>query len=152
MRNTGRPKPTATQFPGAGSFISRHSGSLAAPNPAVPEPRNDAYRADYKPDFLPTTSSEQRGVTPQAKANPGRPRSISEQYDLARQQLTNPAPVEGFATEKQRRDYAWEVRDNPLGARDKAQDFQRIYQRGPSPQSAPPVRPTNFNGPRQRFS
>jgi hypothetical protein len=76
---------------------------------------------------------------------------VSEQYNLARQQLTNFAPQQGFATEKQRRDFAWEVRSDPLAARDKAQEFQRIYQRNPAPQTTPPARRTNFNGPRPRF-
>lgn len=148
-RNTGRTQPSAMQFAQSNSFLTSRSVPPSAPSPAAPDPRNAAFRADIRPDFI-QSASPRSGPAPTPQ--PTAPRSISEQYALARQQLTNPAPVQGFATEKQRRDYAWEVRNNPLGARDAAQDFQRIYQRQPSPQATPPNRPTNFNGPRPRFS
>lgn len=149
MRNTNRPQPSAAQFSSPGSFLSQRSSPPSAPAPAAPNPQNDTYRADYKPDFL-QPPTQQPTVTPSAGAN--RPQSITEQYDLARQQLTTPAPVEGFATEKQRRDYAWQVRNDPLAARDTALEYQRTYQRSPTPSASPPAHPTNFSGPRQRFS
>ena len=149
MRNIGRPQPSAAQFSSPGSFLSQRSSAPSVPGPAAPNPQNDTYRADYKPDFLQPATQQSVATSPSASS---RPQSITEQYDLARQQLTSPAPVEGFTTEKQRRDYAWQVRDDPLSARDTALEYQRIYQRGPTPPASPPTRPANFSGPRQRFS
>lgn len=149
MRNISRSQPSAAQLSGAGSFLSSRSSSPHIPTPADPAPQNDAYRANYKPDFLQKPSSPSLTSQP---TEPTKPVSITAQYDLARQQLTSAAPIQGNATEKQRRDYAWQLRNDPLKAREIAEDYQRIYQRGPAPSSTPPTRPTNFNGPRGRFS
>jgi len=151
-RNTSRTQPSALHFSQGSDFLTQRSAPPTTPAPAAPSPQNDAFRADYKPSFSPQTASapRQQSVQP-APTRSAAPQTVSEQYNLARQQLTNFAPQEGFATEKQRRDFAWEVRSDPLGARDKAQEFQRMYQRQPSPQSTP-TRRANFNGPRPRFT
>lgn len=149
MRNIGRPQPSAAQLSSPGSFLSQHRSAPSAPAMAAPSPQNDTYRADYKPDFLQPATKQSVTTSP---ADASRPQSITEQYNLAKQQLTNPAPIEGFATEKQRRDYAWQVRNDPLTARNTALEYQRVYQRGPALPVSPPTRPTNFSGPRQRFS
>jgi len=152
-RNTGRTQPSANQFSQGGSFLTQRSTPPTAPTPAAPSPQNDAFRADYKPQFTPQSPVSPTTRQP-VQPTPTRsvaPQTVSEQYNLARQQLTSFAPQAGFATEKQRRDFAWEVRSDPLAARDKAQEFQRIYQRNPAPQATPTRRP-NFNGPRPRFS
>jgi hypothetical protein len=57
-------------------------------------------------------------------------------------------------TEKQRREAAWQKREDPIGTRDKLLQNQRIYGI-PSPQAPPamqPARRANFNGPRGRFT
>lgn len=132
------------------SFLTHRSTPPTTPSPVGPNPRNNAFRANVQPDFIRRQTGRQ--TAPLAQPRNSAPASISDQYNLARQQLTNFAPQQGFATEKQRRDFAWEVRNNPLGARDAAQDFQRMYQRSPSPSSTSPTRPTNFSGPRPRFT
>lgn len=149
-RNAGRSQPSALRFSGANSFLTNRSTPPTLPGPASPDPKNDAFRADVRPDFM--HHGDQARQAPIEPARADTPRTISEQYNQARQQLTAFEPLKGYATEKQRRDFAWEVRSNPMGARDAAQDFQRTYNRGPAAAQTPPSRPTNFNGPRPRFS
>lgn len=149
--NTSRAQPSALHFSQASGFLTQRSTPPTTPALAAPSPQNDAFRADYKPSFAPQQAPTARQPVEPVSTRSTAPQTVSEQYNLARQQLTNFAPQEGFATEKQRRDFAWEVRSDPMGARDKAQEFQRIYQRNPAPQ-ATPTRRANFNGPRPRFS
>jgi len=148
-RNIGRVQPSPLHSSQNNSFLTNRSTPPSLPTPAAADPNNAAFRANVQPDFVQHGSPSR-----QAPAQPVQstaPRSISEQYDQARQQLTTFEPLSGYATEKQRRDFAWEARNNPLGVRDAAEQFQRMYQRNPTPQTTP-TRRANFNGPRPRFS
>ena len=147
-RNTGRTQPSPLQLTSSDSFLTNRSTPPTLPSPSAADPKNAAFRANIRPEFSQGSTSPQQA--PREAVRTDAPRSISEQYNQARQQISTFEPLKGYATEKQRRDFAWEVRNNPLGARDAAQNFQRTYQRSPAPQ-APPTRRPNFNGPGPRF-
>lgn len=149
-RNFGRTQPSAMQFSQAGSFLSNRKSPASRPDPAAANPANSAFRANVRPDFAQQSTS----AAQTAPTGPEKPHTISDQYNLAREQLKSPVPLAGNATEKQRRDYAWEVRSDPMKAAETIRQYERMY--GPSvaqsqPQRATPVRHTNFNGPRRTF-
>ena len=149
-RNIGRTQPSALRLSGNSSFLTSRNNPPTLPTPGAANPNNAAFRANVRPEFV--QQSTRTSQTPLEPKKTETPRTISEQYEQARQQLTSFEPLKGYATEKQRRDFAWEVRSNPMGARDAAQDFQRIYQRGAAPSQSQTQRRPNFNGPRPRFS
>ncbi len=134
----------------SGSFLSNRKAPASRPDLAAANPANSAFRANVRPDF----AQHSAATTQPASAGPEKPHTISDQYNLAREQLKSPVPLAGNATEKQRRDYAWEVRTDPMKAAETIRQYERMY--GPSvtqpqQQRPTPVRRTNFNGPRRTF-
>ena len=147
----GRPRPNASTF---GSFQSRPT--TTTPQPASMNPMNSTYQAQYKPDLNP---SDQTGLPRSARQTPPEPAAqtrgtITSNYERARAELANPELFGGPMTEKQSRDLNWQKREDPIGYRDQALLNQKMYgtplRQAPTPQT--PSRPTNFNGPRPRFT
>lgn len=137
------------QFSQTGSFLSSRKSPAARPEPAAANPANSAFRADVRPEFAQQQNHSSQPEQPALQKQ----RSISDQYNLAREQLKSPVPLAGNATEKQRRDYAWEVRSDPMKAAETIKQYERMYgpPAGQQPPRSTPVRRTNFNGPRRTF-
>ena len=146
INSSGRPRPSAYGF---GSFQSRPAVPLTPPTSSA---ANSSIQSQYKPDFLAKAQPSNPQPTTPAPTISGRNGTMSS-YQQARAALANPALYGGPMTEKQTREMNWDKRADPIGFRDKMLQDQRIYGVPPSQQAptAPPSRPTNFNGPSRRF-
>lgn len=147
-----RPKRTFSN----GTSVSLPGYSSGSNDNTSLQSMKSSLGASLTPDFMKQNPSAKKYADELAKIDQQRAEkaasgSITRLYDNARKQLTAPTPVSSYATEKQRREHAWDRRIDPLGVRDAQRNFNATFNRAPTPRTSSTSRPTNFQGPRSSF-
>lgn len=157
----GRRSPIPTQFstswrppisvPGAGQASSGHVNAVSG-----------TFKQGTTADFLAVNQdardyNRNLELADSAAKAAREQQSVGNYYKLAAEQTRTAGLVEGYATEKQRRDYAWKRRANPLDFQRREQSEQQALDRFRLPSQRgvqgpqPPTSRPNYQGPSRRF-